>query len=162
MPDTSPFDLHAFYRDLPRRYLGAGALITDPEDRILVVEPTYKDTWEIPGGLVDPGEAPRTACTRELREELGLAILPGRLLVMDHQTLPPPRDDSIMFVYDGGAITDPATIVLQASELRSFRFLPPHDLGSVLKPRLASRMVDALRARHEGLLIERQDGVIIV
>lgn len=161
MTDPSAFDLHAFYRDLPRRYLGAGALITDANDRILVVEPTYKDTWEIPGGLVDPAEAPRTACARELREELGLAIIPGRLLMMDHQTLPPPRNDSIMFVYDGGVLTDPATIVLQASELRSFRFLPPDDLKSVLKPRLASRMVDALRARHEGILIERQNGEII-
>lgn len=154
------FDLHAFYRDLPRRYLGAGALITDAEERVLVVEPAYKATWEIPGGLVDAGEAPRTACARELREELGLAIVPGRLLVMDHQTLPPPRHDSIMFVYDGGTLADPATIVLQATELRSFRFLPPEELGGVLPPRLAGRQ-DALRARREGILIERQNGAII-
>lgn len=159
--DDPGFDLDAFYRDLPRRYLGAGALITDAEERVLVVEPAYKATWEIPGGLVDAGEAPRTACARELREELGLALVPGRLLVMDHQTLPPPRHDSIMFVYDGGTLADPATIVLQATELRSFRFLPPEDLGSVLNPRLAGRMQDALRARHEGILIERQDGAIV-
>ncbi|MGC4105145.1 MAG: NUDIX hydrolase [Thermomicrobiales bacterium] len=157
--DSQPiFDLQRFYRDLPRRYLGAGALITDPHDRMLVVEPVYKETWEIPGGLVDPGEAPRTACTRELREELGLVIAPGRLLVMDHQTLPPPRGDSIMFVYDGGVLTDPATITLQPDELRSFRFLPPEELGQVLNPRLASRMLAALRARREGILIERHNG----
>jgi ADP-ribose pyrophosphatase YjhB (NUDIX family) len=164
MTDTNgqpAFDLNAFYRDLPRRYLGSGALITDAEDRILVVEPVYKDTWEIPGGLVDPGEAPRTACARELIEELGLAIVPGRLLVMDHQTLPPPRGDSIMFVYDGGMLTDPATIILQATELRSFRFLPTDDLETVLSPRMASRMREALRARHEGILIERHNGGII-
>lgn len=161
MTDSSPFDLNAFYRDLPRRYLGSGALITDVDDRILVVEPTYKDQWEIPGGLVDAGEAPRAACARELVEELGLAIVPGRLLVLDHQTLPPPRHDSMMFVYDGGTIADPATIVLQESELRSFRFLAPGDLEIVMKPRLASRMREALRARHEGILIERHDGIIV-
>lgn len=161
MTDSPTFDLNTFYRDLPRRYLGAGALITDAADRILVVEPIYKETWEIPGGLVEAGEPPRTACTRELREELGLAIVPGRLLVLDHQTLPPPRHDSMMFVYDGGTIVDPATIVLQASELRSFRFLPPAELDSVLKQRLASRMREALRARNDGILIERHDGLIL-
>lgn len=159
--DSPGFDLNAFYHDLPRRYLGAGALITDDADRILVVEPTYKAIWEIPGGLVDAGEAPRVACARELREELGLAIVPGRLLVMDHQTLPPPRHDSIMFVYDGGTLADPATIVLQATELRSYRFLPAEELESVLNPRLAGRMQEALRARHEGILIERQDGAFV-
>lgn len=161
MTDAPNFDLNAFYRDLPRRYLGAGALITDASDRILVVEPTYKETWEIPGGLVDAGEPPRTACARELLEELGLAIVPGRLLVIDHQTLPPPRHDSMMFVYDGGTISDPSTITLQESELRSFRFLPPADLEIVLNPRLASRMREALRARNEGILIERHDGLIV-
>lgn len=156
--EPAAFDLNAFYRDLPRRYLGAGALITDADDRILVVEPTYKETWEIPGGLVDAGEAPQMACARELREELGLTIVPGRLLVMDHQTLPPPRGDSIMFVYDGGVLADLSAIVLQASELRSFRFLPAGELGSVVNSRLASRMTAALRARREGILIERNNG----
>lgn len=161
MTGTPAFDLNAFYRDIPRRYLGAGALITDAHDRILVVEPTYKETWEIPGGLVDAGEPPRAACARELMEELGLAIVPGRLLVLDHQTLPPPRHDSMMFVYDGGTITDSATIVLQESELRSFRFLPPVELETVLNLRLASRMREALRARNDGILIERHDGTIV-
>jgi ADP-ribose pyrophosphatase len=29
-------------------------------------------TWELPSGLVDPGEDPETACRRELLEETGL------------------------------------------------------------------------------------------
>lgn len=153
-----PFDAHAFYEDLPRRYLGAGALITDADDRILVVEPVYKSSWEIPGGLVESAEAPRSACARELLEELGLAIRPGRLLVMDHQTLAPPRGDSIMFVYDCGTLTDPEAIVLQKKELRSFRFLAVDELEPTLSPRLAGRLADALVARHQGTLIERHDG----
>ena len=42
--------------------VAAGALIRAPAGRILLVTPTYKDGWEIPGGYVEPGESPAAAC----------------------------------------------------------------------------------------------------
>jgi 8-oxo-dGTP diphosphatase len=33
----------------------------------------YPNTWDLPGGHVEPGEAPPRALERELREELGVA-----------------------------------------------------------------------------------------
>src|SRR4051794_34297997 len=52
--------------------VAAGALIRDVEGRILLVKPTYKDGWDIPGGYVEPGESPADACNREIAEEIGL------------------------------------------------------------------------------------------
>lgn len=48
--------------------LAAGVLLFDEQDRVLLVDPTYKAGWEFPGGVVEPGEAPaRAACARSPR-----------------------------------------------------------------------------------------------
>lgn len=75
-----------FYASLARTRLGAGALITDERGGVLMVEPIYRPTWEIPGGAVECGENAPAGCIREVDEELGLTdIALGRLLVIDHQ-----------------------------------------------------------------------------
>jgi 8-oxo-dGTP diphosphatase len=130
--------------------VAAGALFVDDEGRVLIVEPTYKETWEIPGGRVEPGETPREACVRELREELGLDLAPGGLLVVDWA----PREgvDRVLFVFDGGALSGAQVeaITLPPDELASWAFVPPSELATWMAPWLVRRVLAALGARTAG------------
>jgi 8-oxo-dGTP diphosphatase len=40
-------------------------------DGVVLVFNRYRDLWELPGGLIDAGETPRSCAIRELREEAG-------------------------------------------------------------------------------------------
>jgi 8-oxo-dGTP diphosphatase len=125
----------------------AGALFRDERGRLLVVEPVYKAHWDIPGGIVEPGETPTQACVREVEEELGLAMTPGPLLAVDWAPHPD-AGDRVLFVFDGGVLSRQriAAIRLRPEELRSYRFVAPRELSGVLIPRLARRITAALSA----------------
>ncbi|MEU4764429.1 NUDIX hydrolase [Actinosynnema sp. NPDC023794] len=135
----------------------SGALFLDELGRVLVVEPTYKDHWEIPGGVVEPGETPREACAREVLEELGLAVEPGPLLVVDWA--PSGEQDRVLFLFDGGSLGS-ATIRLQASELRDHRYIEPAEVPDALIPRLARRVSAALDARERGVTLYLEHGLV--
>jgi len=71
--------------NLPR--VGCGAAILR-DGKLLLVErrrPPEAGHWGLPGGKVDPFEAVPAAVAREIAEELGLTIVPRRLLcVVDY------------------------------------------------------------------------------
>jgi 8-oxo-dGTP diphosphatase len=55
----------------------AAAVIERPGEFLLAQRPAgkpYPGYWEFPGGKIEPGEDPRAALVRELREELGIEV----------------------------------------------------------------------------------------
>ena len=155
---VQPMEPVAWRASLPGKRMGAGALIRDPAGRVLVVEPTYKESWEVPGGIVEADESPRQACAREIREELGLEFVPGRLLVHEWQGPEPDRTESVMLIFDGGVLPDLDAVTLPVDELRSARFVAAGDLPQLMDERLVRRLHAALRALDEPVLVELEHG----
>ena len=109
---------------LPRKRAISQMLVRDRDDRVLLCSLTYKQDWDLPGGVVEVGESPQLAVSREVSEELGLTIPAGRLLLTDW--LPPwgGWDDALCLVFDGGAhdasVAD--AIVRQTREIKDAAF----------------------------------------
>ncbi|WP_236718297.1 NUDIX hydrolase [Actinoplanes sp. TFC3] len=141
----------------------AGVVLRDELGRVLVVHPTYKDVWELPGGTLELDESPAAACDRELEEELGLVVSTGKLLCVDWVPPSPPWDGGLMFLFDGGVLSAAqiGAIRLCAEELDRFEFVEPARLQEVLIERLARRVNAALEASARGGGVYLEDGVAV-
>lgn len=73
------------------------AVVCDVDGRVLLVENAWSDGWLPPGGNVEPGEGPRAAATREVREETGVAATVAAPVAIVEET----------FAHDGATATGP-------------------------------------------------------
>ncbi|MFH9012111.1 NUDIX domain-containing protein [Streptomyces sp. NPDC017943] len=142
--------------------LAAGVLLFDEQDRVLLVDPTYKAGWEFPGGVVEPGEAPARAGMREVAEETGIRLdeAPG-LLVVDWERPEPPGYGGLRLLFDGGILdsADAARLLLPGPELRDCRFVTEEEAAGLLPPVRYQRLRWALRARERGAAFYLEAGV---
>lgn len=131
-----------------RKRVAADVVVRDEADRILLVNPTYKEHWDLPGGMAESNEPPRTAARRELVEELGLDLELGRLLVLDWVGPRGPWDDQLIFIFDGSRLTQGqiAGMRILDAEISDFAMLDPEEASQRLRPDMARRLTRALQA----------------
>ena len=143
---------------LPGIPVSAGALIFDRADRLLILKPTYKSGWTIPGGVMEAdGESPWEACRREVREETGIEVARGRLAAVDFRRPRPGRPGGIRFLFDCGKVSDKelAGLVLQPEEISESRLAPLADALALLRGPIRRRVRAATRGHW---LVYLEDG----
>jgi 8-oxo-dGTP pyrophosphatase MutT (NUDIX family) len=127
----------------PTKTSAGGALIRDSTGRVLFVVPAYKAVLDIPGGMTEDNESPKAAAIREIREELGLDVELGPLLVVDWTPRNGVWRDCHQFVFDGGVI-DNATA--HDDELEAVTYLTLDEAQSRIYPSLHRRLTLAVKA----------------
>nr|ARU08079.1 hypothetical protein [uncultured bacterium] len=160
MAETEPFSVKKFVAGLSRKRMASGMLFRDDTGRVLLVEPSYKEQWEIPGGAVDENESPWATVSRELTEELGMRRPVGRLLVVDYVHPEGDWPEAVMFVFDGGVLaqSDVDAMVFADGEILSAGFYDLAEARKLLKPRLAGRVEAAISALRQGTTVLCEHG----
>ena len=137
--------------ELPTIPVSAGALIFDSAGRLLILKPTYKTGWTIPGGVMEAdGETPWQACRREVREECGIEVRSGRLACTDFRPARPGRPGGIRYLFDCGPADDAAlaAITLQPEEIAEHRLASLNTALTLLRPAIRRRVRAATRHRR--------------
>ncbi|MQS15443.1 NUDIX domain-containing protein [Streptomyces kaniharaensis] len=175
VPPEPPLDRATFIATRPRIRAKARTVFTDAAGRVLLVRLRPWDGprglvpyWTLPGGGIEADrELPRAAARREVREELGWEVEPGRLLALDW--LPSAeahpaggRDTAVLvYVFDGGTVPDGmlAEIALAEDELVDWRLCEPAEARALLSAPSWARTASALAARERtGGPLELVDG----
>jgi 8-oxo-dGTP pyrophosphatase MutT (NUDIX family) len=129
--------------EVPRIPASAGALVRDTAGRLLILKPTYKKGWTVPGGQIDAdGESPWEACRRETQEECGLVVERGRLACVDYLPPKPSRPGGVRFLFDCGTLPVEVFggVVLQETEIEDCRLAPLDEALELLSGPLRRRI----------------------
>ena len=107
------------------------AAVIEKQDQILVCQrkrgSRHALKWEFPGGKVEPGEEPRAAIARELREELDIEAQIGTEMVRYEHSYPG-RDPILLIFFRVTEFTGAVTnVVFEAIEWTTLAGLPPYD-----------------------------------
>jgi len=141
----------ATVHEVPRIPASAGALIHDLRGRLLILKPTYKAGWTIPGGEIEAdGESPWEGCRRETYEECGLRVDSGRLVCVDFLAPRPGRPGGVRFLFDCGPLADDqlAQIALTEAEISEHRLAGRDEALELLSGPVRRRVRAAAGGRH--------------
>ena len=107
-----------------------GAVIKDGAGRLLLIKRGHDPgagLWSLPGGRVEPGETDAQALVREMREETGLTVVPGRLLGAVER---PGPDGSIIDIRDYAATVTDGTLT-PGDDAADARWADPAELAGL-------------------------------
>jgi ADP-ribose pyrophosphatase YjhB (NUDIX family) len=127
---------------------GVSAVIFSP-DGVLLQRRDDNGLWGLPGGGVEPGESVRVAVVREVREETGLEVAPGRLIgvysdPVHHQVMRYPDGNQIHYVSVAFACRIVGGELTCGAESLDLRWFDPEALPAEVMAVARIRIRDAL------------------
>lgn len=124
----------------PSKRCSAAALLTDVDSRILLVKPSYRSGWLLPGGVVESDESPTEALRREVREELSIDLDIRGLYCVDYIPRGDGLDESLHFLFE--CVMSDAAIPpsVDGREIIDARWAAYEEALGMLVPSIARRL----------------------
>lgn len=136
----------------PRKRLIAHTLLLDAAGRVALCETSFKPDWELPGGIVEPGESPLDGCRREVVEELGIDVVLDRVLVLDWLKPYLGWDDALEVIYGAPPLSAEQVEAVRADgrEILAVHWLDLDAALARVAPFAVGRLRAAWAAAHDG------------
>lgn len=134
-----------YLKTLPKKRVAVGVLLFNDKNQLLILKPSYKDHWTIPGGVVEEFESPIDAATRETKEEAGINIKISRCLSVDftkNQLSDNYLSESLQLIFLGEKLSsdDINNIRLDNNEIIESRFVHYDEALKILGTNLSKRL----------------------
>jgi 8-oxo-dGTP diphosphatase len=142
-----------FYLSLPAKRMGSGILLVTDQNQIVVVKPTYKSQWEVPGGIVEKDESPLSGALREVKEELNITLSADGIVLasLDYMAAGGVKTEALMFLF---ATRIPQETLLDIrsdnKEIGDYKVIAPSEATSYLGDMLGARVQRAVDAFLDG------------
>ena len=126
--DPHPFSREGFIAilnaGLPTKRVISQGLLRDEHGRVLLCQLTYKQEWDLPGGVIEVGEAPASGLVRELQEELGITVEVKELITVNWLPAWREWDDACIFLFDLGTVDSSIVegMTLQPTEIKAVQW----------------------------------------
>jgi len=150
--DPHPFSHEGFISilnaGLPKKRVISQGLLRDEQGRVLLCQLTYKQEWDLPGGVIEGAEAPASGLVRELQEELGITLEVKGLITVNWLPAWREWDDACIFLFDLGTVDSSIVegMTLQPTEIKAVEWCD----GLTVKKHATSATVELLSAIGAG------------
>ena len=140
--------------------MSAGAIFRNTNGDVLLVKPTYRKGWQLPGGVIERGESPRAACIREIEEELGFPFGIMRPVLIDYtRELDGVLIDHLEWIFEGEVLDESriAKICVDGAEISEYRFVPKEDVNMFVPGLHRNRIKRAVESILDGTFTYTDD-----
>ena len=144
--------------------MASGVILFNEAGEILLVKPTYKDHWSVPGGVIDKDESPRDAALREIKEETNLDLKSMHFLCLDYMSPQESgystKDENIQFIFYGGIMRDDdiEKIKVPKEEISEYKFVDREEATKLVGEKLSHRLKPCFEALDTGTTIYLEGG----
>lgn len=143
MPMVNDNEAAKYYNKQPKKRTGAGVVIFNKKDEVLLVKPTYLNNWLWIGGTIEEDESPSCAAVRECEEEIGIRITkiwPAFINYLPSQSSG--QSDIIQFLFTTDQVDHDfiSKIHLNKEEISEAAFVPVSEVHEYLSEYRASTL----------------------